>query len=201
MLLTHVLTAPLVLTQPGGPRPWPDRSAAQHHCHISSQNKLDSCPAHTCLEALVHERRGLLLTHVGTVLLPHQRPRQVVAKACRQRTQPGRQGGDVIGRMGTVPFDHAQHLAFNGRLQAASMMLLSQWKTGNRSCYLSPATNLQSQPPAALRALFFQPPSRACRHVLVSVVGANHAHGAQEGLAAMEAANNNAVPQRVKPAQ
>ncbi len=32
------------------------------------------------LEALVHERGGLLLAHVRPVLLLHQRPRQVVAK-------------------------------------------------------------------------------------------------------------------------
>ena len=57
----------------------------------------------------------------------------------------------------------------------------------------APRSILSSWPPTA-------PPTPTCGHRLVGVVGAHHAHCAQEGLPLVEATHHQAVPQRVEPA-
>ena len=116
-------------------------------------------PAH--LEALVQELRGLLLAHVGAVLLPHQRPRQVVAKPCSQAP------GSTVANQGRT---------------------LRRHEGAKPSCPVVVPSHPSRPPPA-------HPPT--CGQVVICVIGANHAHSAQEGLARVEAAHHQAVPQRV----
>ena len=161
------------------------RTACWAHKHRHTTNEMQTgtsvAAAAPHLEALVQQRRGLLLAHVGPVLLPHQRPRQVVAKPC--------------GRW----------VRLQAAASAAGRRVESSWGRAPE-CFTPPG----APPPPPRRAQRSpaqspQPvqPRRSLTggQVHVGVVGANHAHGAQEGLALVHAAHHDGVPQRVKPAQ